>query len=136
MVNQTDRDLLFPWWMATVALAMLSVYKTQPMQQSQTQFCAYLRQKVSQGPSHQRCHGLGDEGLLVESIIVCSPTWNGTSSDSISVTKEGTGGGDRFLGELSLDETGAHLFDHGGSARVDAKGADGQKRGRDDEKGR
>ena len=72
----------------------------------------YLSQKVSQRPTNQRGHGLSDERLLVQSIIVGSPSRNGSSSNSFSVTEKGTTGSNGVLGEFRLDETagGPHLL--------------------------
>mmetsp|Transcript_16125 Transcript_16125/g.33382 ORF Transcript_16125/g.33382 Transcript_16125/m.33382 type:complete len:259 (+) Transcript_16125:317-1093(+) len=48
-----------------------------------------LCQQISKGPSDERSHGLGDDRLLVQSIIVGSPSRDSTSSDRSRVTEKG-----------------------------------------------
>jgi len=100
--------------------------------------CTYLGQEISQSPTDQRGHGLGDERLVVESIVVGGPSWNGSSACDGRIAKERAGGGHGVLGEFRLDSAnrfGVDLFGQRGTARIDAKGADGQKGRGNDEKG-
>lgn len=49
----------------------------------------YLRQQISQSPANQRSHGLGDEGLLVEGLVVGRPARDGAAAGQRGVAKEG-----------------------------------------------
>jgi hypothetical protein len=84
----------------------------------------YLRQQITQGPSNQGCHGLGNEGLLVQGFIVGGPSWYGTSTNFVQVPKQGTRCG------LGKGQGRGRLL---AGRRIDAKGTDREKGRYDDE---
>jgi len=79
-------------------------------------FCSthtYLCQDIAQGPSNQGSHSLGEQRLLIQGVIVGSPSGDGTTTDRLA-TKERRAFG-QFVAAAHLDR-----LDGG----CDAKGAD------------
>ena len=65
----------------------------------------YLSKKVSKGPSDQGSHGLGDQRLVIQSLVVGSPSGDSTSTDDGRVTEQGAGGGLVLLEGGGLDDS-------------------------------
>jgi hypothetical protein len=92
----------------------------------QSKASSYLSEQISERPSHKRSHGLGEQRLLVKSVIVGGPAGDSSSAKDGRIAKERAGGRRSLLkgrGLDSLDLLGE------GSVRADSECTNGKRKG-------
>jgi hypothetical protein len=83
---------------------------------------SYLSEEITESPADETGAGLGSQGVLVKSLVVGSPTGDGTAAGDGRVTEEG---GLLGLTEGGLGQRAHALLDRrGGLSNAEGRGGD------------